>query len=327
MITVGKQAIENRIRRYVGVGAYEVVAFNPTKEEIKKLMPWKSEVKDSEVAYITEREGVKTLKLDFYIRLVGVKKGTVLEDVNIDKDGNVSDFPVDKITFFMTEAAAMSQAKGTYQVIDAYGVSAWVEVNDGKVVFDPNKSYGISTDGLRTAFQGEVAVNDFLKALFNVPQRVHVEAGGVWKVDVPDTNKEALDACRCQFEKPSDLFNGKWGEITAPIKDAQGYRIKLLRGYRNVNNNKYTDFYTSRPMRNSTTSYAFLEKSLKRDSDEGRLNDRYFGEFPYDFTEVNEVITPTPMQGLVDMPISMPESPVTESVFDPVFGDSIPPVL
>lgn len=113
----GKKVIKDfNFTKYIGFFRGSVVAINPSRKELNKLLGKEGNPKDEEIEYTGEKDGVKTIDLDFWMDVEG-KEGTYIKhniqlknETQRNKDG-------DKI-----------------QVVNQVGDSQWPEA-DNKDVF------------------------------------------------------------------------------------------------------------------------------------------------------------------------------------------------
>ena len=99
------------IKRYTGVGSVFVMGVNPNKSELEKL--YEREL-DKDPDYITEKDGVVSARVDFVVKTdTAVKCNNDIELLT-------------KISMFIRKEYRFNKDKTKVQVIDKYGITAWV---------------------------------------------------------------------------------------------------------------------------------------------------------------------------------------------------------
>ena len=69
----GRESVsEGSIKRYIGVAPFTVIAVNPTKKEMEEIY---GTTLEKEPEYISEKDGVKTVRLDFILKSDAEKCG------------------------------------------------------------------------------------------------------------------------------------------------------------------------------------------------------------------------------------------------------------
>ena len=67
-IAKGNETKEVSFKRYTGIGNVNVLAINPTKAELAKL----GREVEEEPVYVTEKDGVKSIRLSLYVKPIEV---------------------------------------------------------------------------------------------------------------------------------------------------------------------------------------------------------------------------------------------------------------
>ena len=109
---------ELSFKRYIGIAPVSVLAVNPTKSELEAIY---GRTLEKDVEYITdvERDGVKTkqVRIDFIIATDPIKSGIELKT---------------KMSFFVRGDFNYNKDASKVQVIDKFGRTAWVTVEQAK---------------------------------------------------------------------------------------------------------------------------------------------------------------------------------------------------
>jgi hypothetical protein len=142
MSTIGGKKRENTgsgsdFTKKVGLFEAKVIAVNPTAEEFKDILGMDLKEDSKQAEYLGEKDGVKTLRVDFW-----------LEEVkNKDKF---------KVTFFLEDKIRENKDQTKKQYINNIGVCSWAD--------DPNNLYDWFTKReYRPAFVGEEALYNFMR--------------------------------------------------------------------------------------------------------------------------------------------------------------------
>lgn len=134
---------------YTGLTDVQVVAVNPSKEEVEKLG---ITLKNDPVYVSTdETTGNKKVRIDIYVKSEKTAR-------------------VDKMAFFLEDVTKESSSTpGNKQYINDFGQSTWAssaEEATGRT--DKNGNAWFKTDGIKLATAGEPELVDFIKALLNI---------------------------------------------------------------------------------------------------------------------------------------------------------------
>lgn len=142
MSTIGGKKRENTgsgndFTKKVGLFEAKVIAVNPTAEEFKDILGMDLKEDSKQAEYLGEKDGVKTLRVDFW-----------LEEVkNKDKF---------KVTFFLEDKVRYNKDQTKKQYINNIGVCSWAD--------DPNNLYDwFVKREYRNAFVGEEALYTFMR--------------------------------------------------------------------------------------------------------------------------------------------------------------------
>lgn len=265
----------NSIKRYIGVASVSVLAVNPLKEELEKLY---NRTLDNAPEYIGETEinGTKVpqVRLDFIVKADPEKY--------LDANNQPLDF-VSRVSLFIRKAYRYNKDNTKVQVIDKYGRTAWVTVEQAKAHEVPVYSNGpanIDKD-YRPAYIGEEELIKFLIAYLNIPScQRYID--GKWVMN--DADK--LPDSEAMLEHIEDYFKGDFSELKTIISYQPNNKVKVLFGIRNTDDNKqYQTVYTRTFLKNNITDYSRLDKDVKQTQESGALSTSEF-----DCTELHEYV-------------------------------------
>lgn len=241
---------ELEIKRYVGVALVYVLAVNPTKEQLSEIYGRDVE-KDPE--YITEKENVKTVRLDFILK------------TNENKCGGIN--LITKISFFVRDSFKYNKENTKTQVIDKYGRTAWATKEELKNKTVPQYSSGPANidQDYRQCYDGEELLTDFLKTYLNIPnvQRFDSKENKWITVDNPKASEARLDHV-------ADYFKGNFKELEDALKMQPNNQVKVLIGVKTTTDNKqFQDVFTQKVLHSNATRYTALEKALAEKKEGG----------------------------------------------------------
>ena len=285
---------ETSIKRYIGVAAAKVIAVNPTKDELNKL--YNSNI-DKDPVYISEKDGVKSARIDFIVRI---------DDKDAkNADGSKID-AITKISFLIRDAYRYNKDETKLQVIDKYGRTTWVTKEQFKAKEVPVDKNGNplrnDASSYRPVLFGEEQLTNFIRVYLGIP---NVEKWEDKKIVGMIDNPEDAEA---RLDHLSDYFKGDFKEIKEIATYQIDNKVKTLFGVRTTDDNKkYQTVFTDLFLSGGSTNYAKLQKELEARKAQGAYPNTEF-----------EVC---PMKEYVETPTSF-ETPVDSSVPDDLpFGD------
>lgn len=238
----------NTPKYYKGVGSVYVLGVNPNKSELEKFF---NREMDKDPEYIGEQENmngekVATSRIDFIIKTDPEKCN------NIEYTG--------KYSIFLRNEYMFNRDKTKVKVIDKYGRTAWVTVEQCKNHEIPIYSNGNPANidkNYRPCYTGEEELVKFLIAYLNIPNVMKYINGEWVMVD------NASD-CEAGLEKINDYFKGNFKELKDIIALQPNNKLKICFGVRTTDDNKqYQAFFTQMPLKNSITNYSKLDKEIQ----------------------------------------------------------------
>ena len=226
------------------MGSSYVLAVNPKKAKLDELMGYESA---NEPEYVVDGENGKEARITFIVRT--------------DPELNNGIEITNRLTFTMRKEPAYNRDKTKVQVIDTYGNSTWVPVEDAKAGKQLPANLRIDQSKYRMAAYGEADLVSFLKTYLVVPSVLNY-LNGSWTL-----NDKATDG-KFELEHINDYFNGDVSELEGALKMQPNNKVKLLYGVRTSDDGKQYQTIASRGdmiLRNSAGSAALskLEKDLE----------------------------------------------------------------
>ena len=263
------------VKRYIGVASVFVLGVNPLKEELEKFY---GRTLDNAPEYLGEAEvgdaKVPQARLDFIVKADPEKY--------LDEHNQPLNF-VSKVSLFIRRAYRYNKDNTKVQVIDKYGRTAWVTVEQAKAHEVPVYSNGPANidKNYRPAYVGEEELIKFLIAYLNIPScQRYVD--GKWVMN--DADK--LSDSEASLEHIEDYFKGDFSELKTIIGYQPNNKLKVLFGVRNTDDNKqYQTAYTRMFLKNSVSDYSKLDKDVKETQNSGALSTSEF-----DCTELHEYV-------------------------------------
>ena len=252
-------------KKYVGVASFRVLGVNPSKEELEKFY---GRDQQNEPEYLKDmidsqdnNKPYKQLRVTFMLQA-----DKQYEDGKPIKENAVLTDPLKtSASFFIDSRYSYNRDKSKVQVIDKYGRTAWVTIEQAKNHQIPVYSNGpakLDTD-YRPTFRGEAELTEFILNYLNVtPIDTYNSNTGEWI-----TNPHPED-CEGQLAKIKDYFTGNISEL----KEFCGYmpnnRVKLLLGVRTDDQGRqFNTVYTRLTLRNGSKSYKRLQDSIEGNAD------------------------------------------------------------
>lgn len=269
----GSDSTTEVFKRYIGIAPVYVIGVCPNTKVLEKIYGRSIE---KEVTYTGETEvngeTVKTARVDFIIK-------TDVEDCGVDI--------ISKVSFFLRNQYRLNRDNTKVQVIDKYGRTAWVTVEQAKKheipVYGNGKLANIDKD-YRPCFVGEEELTNFIKTYLNIPN-VMKYINNEWVISDHPEDSEA------RLENIIKFFKGDFSEIETAIALQPKNKVKILFGVRTTDDNKqYQDVFTPMVVSNRVTDYSKLEKAVT----EKKLNNMY-QRTEFEICDIKEY-TPTPTE-------------------------------
>lgn len=195
-------------KRYVGMAGCHVLAVNPKKDELDKLMGFES---------TTEPEYVKTDERGAFANVTFIVKTDPATNNGIEVTSRAS--------IILRPEPAYNKDKTKVQVIDQYGNFTWADTETAKA--GGAIEHAQKLDKYRMACVGECALVDFLKKYLGVGDAYDFKNGS-W---VKKSEEQAKD-CLFSLEHISDYFKGNFSELKEALALQPNSKIKLLFGVR-----------------------------------------------------------------------------------------------
>ena len=288
------------VKRYIGVASVFVLGVNPLKEELEKFY---GRTLDNAPEYLGETEvgntKVPQARLDFIVKADPEKY--------LDEHNQPLNF-VSKVSLFIRKAYRYNKDNTKVQVIDKYGRTAWVTVEQAKAHEVPIYSNGPANidKNYRPAYIGEEELIKFLIAYLNIPScQRYID--GKWVMN--DADK--LSDSEASLEHIEDYFKGDFSELKTIIGYQPNNKVKVLFGVRNTDDNKqYQTVYTRMFLKNGVSDYSKLDKDVKETQNSGALSTSEF-----DCTELHEYVVESTNFG---------EGGVGDAPFPPPTGGNTP---
>ena len=246
-IAKGKESIEaTGYKRYTGVGAAFIKAVNPNKKEMEALYGREQE-NEPEYVGTVERDGkdIPNVRISFITNPDPEKYG---EGILIPH------------TYFLRREYRYNSDKTKVQVIDKYGRTAWVTIEQAKNHEIPMYSNGPANldKDYRPAYVGEEELTQFLINYLNIPNVMKYDrANNKWYlVDNPQDSE-------CRLDEIEKYFKGDFTELRSAIALQPTNKVKILYGVRTSDDNKqYQTTYTRMTLKNSVTDYSKLDADV-----------------------------------------------------------------
>lgn len=245
----GKVSTEgNAVKRYIGVAPVSILAVNPNKAELEKLYNTQLENDPkylSEVEVGEDKHKVQNVRLDFIVKTDAEKCGGI-------------EFTT-KVAFFLRKEYRYNRDHTKVQVIDKYGRTAWVTIEQAEAHEIPVYKNGLANidKDYSPAYHGEEELTNFIKAYLNIPN-VMKYVNNTWvMVDKPED-------CEARLESIDEYFKGNFKELRDVIALQPNNKVKVLFGVRTTDGNKqYQAVYNQMFLKNNITDYSKLDADLQ----------------------------------------------------------------
>lgn len=257
----GKESSEEAIiKRYLGIAPVTILSVNPKKEELEKIY---NTTIDNEPEYLgVTKEGQKQIRLDFIVKTVKEK----CEGVELTS----------KVTFFITDEYRGNKDNTKVQVIDKYGRTAWVTLEQAKNHEIPMYSNGPANldKDYRPCYIGEEDLTNFIQAYLNIPNVMdYVKKAWVMSKN-PSESESRLD-------KIEDYFKGNISELQEIIKLQPTNKVKVMFGIRSTEDGRqFQTIYSQKVFKNNVTNYSKLQEEINDRKAAGALSTTEFSIKP-----------------------------------------------
>lgn len=284
-IKAGNKSEENIIKKYIGISPVTLLALNPKKDEIEKLINRNIE---NEPQYVgNDNEGKQQIRLDFYVKTV-------------PEWGNNIEI-TDKITIFVSKSIVCNKDKTKIKVIDDYAETTWVT----KEQFEKKENPGFNKRLImpyRPCHVGEEELLQLLKCWLNVKEST------VWNKDKRTWElAENIDDCKVLINWDV-LMQNNLEELHTYVKERTDYRVKVAFGIRKKDNKRYSIIFNKGFLKNASNNYQDLMKTI---------NNCHFTDQEYSLLPLHEFIIKqtTFNDNITEQPqLSSIEPTVTENI-------------
>lgn len=287
-VAKGRSTDVTEIKRYIGVAPVFINAVNPSKKELESLY---NTTIDNEPKYLGEIEvnekKIPNVRIDFIVT-------TDEKAVNVGLRSRVS--------FFIRNEYRYNRDKTKVQVIDKYGRTAWVTIEQAKNHEIPIYSNGPANldKDYRPIYYGEEQLTEFIKAYLGIPP-VMKYVNDTWVIT------EHPEECEVRLDKIADYFKNDFSELKEIITYQPNNKVRVLFGVRTTDDNKmYQSVFTELFLKNSNTDYTKLAKVVKERKEAGA-----YATTEFEVCDLKEyVVKPTELPASTpvddDLPMSNP---------------------
>lgn len=261
------------VKRYTGVAPCFVVGVNPNKEELEKIYNTTIDtVPEYRGSVDVDGKKIETVRIDFIVKTDPTKAN------NIEM--------TTKVALFLRKEYRFNKDKSKVQVIDKYGRTAWVTIEQAKAKEIPvyaNGPANLDAD-YRPCFVGEEDLTNFIKAYLNIPNVMKYVDKKWVLVDNPED-------CIARLDNIDKYFTGDYSELRDVINLQPNNKVKLLFGVKtNDEGKQYQSVFTQMFMKNGVSDYSKLAKELEDRKAAGAYptTEFYVGELKEHTTEATD---------------------------------------
>ena len=225
LLTVGKtqeSKEQAEFSRYIGVASSYVLAVNPDKQTLDKLMGYESA---NAPEYVVDGDNGKEVRIHFIVKT--------------DAEANNGIEITNRLMFTLRNAPAYNRDETKVQVIDRFGNTTWAPVEDakeGKALRAGNGNPLKVDSKYRMACVGEADLVTFLKKYLCV-QDAFTYQNGTWMLK-PNPEEYVFG-----LEHIKDYFKGDFSELRDALKLQPNNKVKLLYGVRTAETENGTRQY------------------------------------------------------------------------------------
>ena len=288
-VAKGKSTDTAEYKRYIGVAPVFINAVNPTKKELEGFY---NTTIDNEPKYLGEVEvndkKIPNVRIDFIVTTDETAVGTALRT---------------KVSFFIRNEYRYNRDRTKVQVIDKYGRTAWVTIEQAKNHEIPTYSNGPANldKDYRPLYYGEEQLTEFIRAYLGIlPVMKYVD--NTWVM------REHPEEYEIRLDKIANYFKNDFSELKEIITYQPNNKVKVLFGVRTTDDNKmYQTVFTDMFLKNSNSDYTKLAKTVQERKDAGAYSTTDFEvcdlkEYVVKPTEIAE--TPSAVED--DLPMGNP---------------------
>lgn len=284
-VAKGKSTDTAEYKRYIGVAPVFINAVNPTKKELEGFY---NTTIDNEPKYLGEVEvndkKIPNVRIDFIVTTDETAVGTALRT---------------KVSFFIRNEYRYNRDRTKVQVIDKYGRTAWVTIEQAKNHEIPTYSNGPANldKDYRPLYYGEEQLTEFIRAYLGIlPVMKYVD--NTWVM------REHPEEYEIRLDKIANYFKNDFSELKEIITYQPNNKVKVLFGVRTTDDNKmYQTVFTDMFLKNSNSDYTKLAKAVQERKDAGAYSTTDFEvcdlkEYvvkPTEITETPSVVDDLPM--------------------------------
>jgi len=220
----GQQAQLSERQLYTGLADMNVVAINPSQEELGKLLG-RDNVKEPIYEGISKSDSnIATIRLDVWLK---------------SKELDI----VTKLSIFLENDIRTDKDNIKTQFINNTGKTAWAKAAEDFTA-DGAKDYKWFKPPFRPSYKGEESLYELLVALSNIDT---TKADSEIKLDTPI----------------SDLIGGKLEELDNVVKTFANNKVRVLLGVKSTDGKLYQDVYGKVILRGGSTYINKLKEQLK----------------------------------------------------------------
>lgn len=312
-------------KNYVGVGSFRVCGVNPTKEEMEKFF---GRTFEKEPEYLKDmvdsqddNKPYKQLRVTYLILADAheIKPGEHITETMKTNAALKEDYKT-SITFFIDSRYSFNKDKTKVKVIDKYGRTAWVTIDQCKNHQIPVYSNGpakLDAD-YRPAYRGEEELLTFITNYLNItPLDTYNKNTGTWI-----TNSHPED-CEAGLYKIKEYFTGNISELKEHCGYMPDNHLKILVGVRTDDQGRqFGTVYSRMTMRNGAQSYTRLKDDIEGNAQ--YLNGAVFSDAADGtITNIHEYVEKVQETNLNNAPVAS-DDPFAQAAAMPEAGSDLP---
>lgn len=264
-VAKGRESTEGDFKRYIGVAPCYIKGINPNKAQLEEIYERPQEKEPEYVGEVEVTEGNNKVKYA-NVRLSFLALPDP-EKVHIELK------PI-STTLFLQNRYRYNRDQTKVQVIDKYGRTAWVTIEQAKNHEIPMYSNGPANldKDYRPAYVGEEELTNFLIAYLDIPSvmRYNNTEKKWYMVEHPEDSE-------CRLDHIADYFKGNFSELREALALQPANKVKILFGIRTDNEGRqYQTAFTQMFLKNSVSDYSKLDAAVQERKNVGAYSTTEF---------------------------------------------------
>lgn len=249
----GKESTDEvKFKNYIGIAPVFILGVNPNKEELEKIY---GRTLDKEPEYVGKttigqdenKKEVEQIRIDFI-----VKTDPKFKDCDIET--------ISKVSFYLANSYRYNGDRNKVQMINVYGETAWIPVEDAKAGKTPDNMSWYNTEGMRPLFIGEEELISFIKNYLGIPNRSYKDNKTGETITIPDVTEAQASFTKDEI---TAMIKGNVAVLRQVINGQPNNKIKVMFGVKSVEGKEYQTIFNLATAKNNASNYDRIKKVLE----------------------------------------------------------------